>query len=93
MEPLDERDFMAFNAIKQKQYGRLYAARRVIVLGSRLYPSVAAGLLERDVEAPLAGLSIGKMLALLSRAEFFRLPPRPSIYCLDEQIELLEVAA
>ena len=79
MEPLDERDFMAFDAIKQKQYGRLWTATRVIVLGSRLYADGVAGLLERKVEAPLAGLPIGKMLASLSRADFFTFPPSPSI--------------
>ena len=76
MEPLDERDFMAFDAIKQKQYGRLRGAKRVVVLGSRLYADVAAGLLDRKVEAPLAGLPIGKMLASLSKANFFTLPPQ-----------------
>lgn len=59
----------AFDAIKQKQYGRLVSAARIIVLGSRLYSDNAAWLLDREVEAPLAGMSIGKMLSSLSRRE------------------------
>lgn len=55
-----------FDALKQKQYGRLMSARRVVVLGSRLYADSAAVMLDRLVEAPLAGLPIGKMLQKLS---------------------------
>jgi hypothetical protein len=37
-------------------------ASRIIVLGSALYAEAAAALLRRHVEAPLAGLPIGRML-------------------------------
>jgi hypothetical protein len=56
----------AFDEIKQKQYGRLIAAQRVVVLGSRLYAENAANILDREVEAPFAGLPIGKMLRAIS---------------------------
>lgn len=57
----------AFEAIKQKQYGRLLSADRYCLLGSRLYAANAEWLLGREVAAPLAGLPIGKMLQILSR--------------------------
>jgi hypothetical protein len=57
----------AFAALKQKQYGRLRAAKRVTVLGSRLYADNAAWLLDRKIEAPFAGLTIGRMLQAISR--------------------------
>ncbi len=54
-----------FDHIKQKQYGRLIAAHRIVVVGSKLYAQSAAVMLDRPVEAPLAGLPIGKMLQSL----------------------------
>lgn len=54
-----------FDSIKQKQYGRLMSAKRVVVLGSQLYARTAAVMLDRKVEAPLAGLPIGKALQKL----------------------------
>jgi len=61
----------AFDAIKQKQYGRLVQAQRIVVLGSRLYAENAAWLLERKVEAPFSGMPIGKMLAAISAENFW----------------------
>jgi len=52
-----------FDFLKQKQYGRLFSATRIIVLGSRLYARSAAVMLGKPIEAPFAGLPIGKMLA------------------------------
>lgn len=42
--------------------GGIRCASRIIVLGSALYANAAAALLRRHVEAPLAGLPIGRML-------------------------------
>lgn len=42
--------------------GELAAASRVIVLGSTRYAEAAAAMLRRDVESPVAGLPIGKMM-------------------------------
>ncbi len=54
-----------FDAIKQKQYGRLMRAERVVVLGSQIYARTAEVMLGRKVEAPMAGLPIGKALQKL----------------------------
>lgn len=54
-----------FDSLKQKQYGRLRSANRHILLGSRLYADTAAVLLDRPVQAPVAGLPIGRMLSAL----------------------------
>jgi hypothetical protein len=40
----------------------LRCASRIIVIGGRLYAEAAAALLRRHVEAPLAGLPIGRMM-------------------------------
>jgi len=40
----------------------LRCASRIIVIGGRLYAEAAAALLRRHVEAPIAGLPIGRML-------------------------------
>lgn len=40
----------------------LRCASRIIVIGGRLYAENAAALLRRHVEAPLAGLPIGRMM-------------------------------
>ena len=63
-----------FDSLKQKQYGRLMNARRIVVLGSRLYADSAAVMLRRPVEAPLAGLPIGKMLQRLARGSWLSHP-------------------
>ncbi len=54
-----------FGEINNRQFGKLMTADRVVVLGSRLYSEAAAILLNRDVEAPVSGLSIGRMLHAL----------------------------
>lgn len=41
------------------------SSNRVVVLGSKLYADAAAVLLGRPVEAPVAGLPIGRMLSAL----------------------------
>jgi cytoplasmic iron level regulating protein YaaA (DUF328/UPF0246 family) len=63
-----------FGSITDRQYARLMTAERVVVLGSRLYADAAAVLLDRPVEAPLAGLSIGRMLSALSQGSFLHQP-------------------
>jgi hypothetical protein len=45
-----------------------------VVLGSKLYANAAAVLLRRQVEAPLVGLPIGKMLQRLANGDLFSLP-------------------
>ena len=76
MEPVDEDTVWddCFSHITNRQYARLMTADRIVVLGSRLYANSAAVLLNRPVEAPLAGLPIGKMLAELSRASWLSTP-------------------
>lgn len=66
MDPDPNREWDGqFDSIKQKQYGRLMSAKRVVVLGSQLYARTAAVMLDRKVEAPLAGLPIGKAIQKL----------------------------
>ena len=68
MEPVTEDTCWdeCFGFINDRQYGRLMTAERIVVLGSKLYSEAAAILLQRPVEAPLAGLSIGHMLAAIN---------------------------
>lgn len=58
--------FDCFGEITNRQYGRLMSATQITVLGSRLYSDAAAVLLDRPVCAPLAGLSIGRLLSALN---------------------------
>jgi hypothetical protein len=53
-------------------------AKRIVVLGSKLYANAAAVLLRRKVEAPLVGLPIGKMLQNLACGDFLNLPNEKS---------------
>lgn len=77
MDPDPHREWDGhFDSIKQKQYGRLMSARRVVVLGSRLYADSAAVMLGRLVEAPLAGLPIGKSLQKLKSGAWLSHPNR-----------------
>lgn len=63
MEPVTAAtDWEAFEELKQKQYGRLMSASRYVVLGSQLYATAARHMLGRPVDAPLVGLTIGRML-------------------------------
>lgn len=55
----------ALGAINDRQYARLRHAGRIVVLGSRRYVHAARWLLEREVEGPVAGLPIGRMLHAL----------------------------
>lgn len=68
MEPVTEATVWdeCFGFITNRQYAKLMTAERVVVLGSRLYANAASVLLKREVEAPLAGLPIGKMLQKLA---------------------------
>lgn len=77
MEPVNDRTVWdeCFGAITNRQYARLMTAKRVVVLGSKLYANAAAVLLRRKVEAPLVGLPIGKMLQQLSTGNFLNLKP------------------
>lgn len=59
-----------FGSINNRQYARLMTAGSVVVLGSRLYADAAAALLRRPVEAPLAGMSIGRMLQAIKLGEW-----------------------
>lgn len=61
-----------FGSISNRQYGRLFTADRYVSLGSRLYADAAATLLQRPVEAPLAGLPIGRMLSRLAHGDWHR---------------------
>jgi len=72
LQPVDESTVWdeCFGAINNRQYGRLMAAKRVVVLGSKLYATATEVLLRRKVEAPLAGLPIGKMLQKLATQNF-----------------------
>jgi hypothetical protein len=54
-----------FSHINNRQYGRLMTAKNIMVLGSRLYANAAKVLLGRNVVAPFAGLSIGRMLSAI----------------------------
>jgi hypothetical protein len=63
-----------FGMLSDRQYGRLMSAESITVLGSRLYADAAAALLRRPVNAPLAGLPIGKMLSQLSSASWLLTP-------------------
>jgi hypothetical protein len=69
---IDPGTWEPFNLLTDRQYGRLLSADRIVVLGSRRYAAAAAAFLNREVEAPLAGLPIGRMLSELSRGLFFR---------------------
>jgi hypothetical protein len=60
-------DWLPFEALKQKQYGRLMAAKRVIVLGGKAYADAAERFLCLQVERPFSGLGIGQMMAALKR--------------------------
>jgi hypothetical protein len=60
----------------------LRCASRIIVIGGRLYAEAAAALLRRHVEAPIAGLPIGRMLQAIKRGTIEReiardIPHRP----------------
>ncbi len=55
----------ALDGMPPKQYGRLMSYDRYVCLGGKLYVAHAAAILERPVEGPLAGLSIGKQLQAL----------------------------
>ncbi len=72
MEPVTQDTYWenCFGEINNRQYGRLMAARNVTVLGSRLYSDAAAILLDRPVLSPFAGLSIGHMLAAITRGDW-----------------------
>lgn len=62
-DDIDPADWEPFNALTNRQYGRLRTAERIVVLGSSRYAMAASRLLDgRCVEAPFAGLSIGRML-------------------------------
>lgn len=75
MDPDPERPWDGeFDWLKQKQYGRLCAAARIVVLGSRLYARSAAVMLARPVAAPLAGLPIGRMLHRLRSGDWLTAP-------------------
>jgi hypothetical protein len=76
MEPVNESTVWdeCFGAITNRQYARLMTAERIVVLGSKLYANAAAVLLHRQVEAPLVGLPIGKMLQRLANGDLFSLP-------------------
>jgi hypothetical protein len=63
-----------FDSLKQKQYGRLISSTHIILLGSTLYARSAEVLLNRPIQAPLAGLSIGKALQLLKSQTWLSLP-------------------
>jgi hypothetical protein len=69
-----ETDWECFDMISNRQYARLMTSERTVVLGSRLYADAASILLNRTVEAPMAGLSIGKMLGAIKAASW--LPAR-----------------
>ena len=74
MEPVDESTVWdeCFGAINNRQYAKLMTAERIVVLGSMLYVNAAAVLLNRDIDAPLAGLPIGKMLQRLATGDFLK---------------------
>lgn len=62
----------AFEALSNRQFARLRMAARLICLGSRLYSDAAAAILGRPVEAPLAGLPIGRMMSEIKRGAFLK---------------------
>lgn len=68
MEPVTEDTQWddCFGHITNRQYATLMTAERVVVLGSALYATAASVLLKRPVSAPLAGLTIGRMLQRIS---------------------------
>lgn len=74
MEPVDEdTDFECFEAITQRQYGKLRSAGQVVVIGSRLYADACRHLLRRDVLAPVAGLPIGRMLQAIKKGDWLKI--------------------
>lgn len=73
LSPGDQWD-TCFDNVTDDQLHQLRAADRVVVLGSRLYADAAAVLLRRPVEAPLAGLPIGRMLNALRVGMWDSLP-------------------
>lgn len=76
MSPLspDDQWDTCFDNVTDEQLHLLRTADRIIVLGSRLYSDAAAVLLGRSVEAPLAGLPIGRMLNALRVGMWDSLP-------------------
>ena len=73
LKPTDQWD-EAFANITDKELRELRTADRVVCLGSRLYADAAAVLLGRPVEAPVAGLPIGRMLNALRGELWDKLP-------------------
>ena len=73
LSPDDQWD-TCFDNVTDDQLHQLRTADRVVVLGSRLYADAAAVLLGRPVEAPLAGLPIGRMLNALRVGMWDSLP-------------------
>ena len=69
MEPVDDETAWddCFGFITNRQYARLMTSDRYVLLGSRLYANAAKVLLKRDVESPVSGLPIGKMLGEIKR--------------------------
>jgi hypothetical protein len=59
-----------FGFITNRQYARLMAAERIIVLGSQLYADAARILLNKPIESPVSGLPIGRMLQVLHSASW-----------------------
>ena len=76
MTPVDEHTCWdeCFGSITNRQYARLFTSERYVLLGSRLYADAARALLRRTVEAPVAGLPIGRMLAELQRGYWLNPP-------------------
>lgn len=77
MEPVDQDTVWetCFQFMSNRQYGELMTAGRIVVVGSRLYRDAAAALLKRDVEGPLVGLSIGRMLHTINRGDWLERNP------------------
>lgn len=75
MEPVTENtDWECFDMLNNRQYGKLLTADHVVVIGSRLYSDAATHLLQRTVDAPLAGLPIGRMLQKIMLREWIHEP-------------------
>lgn len=77
MQPVTESTCWenCFGEITNRQYAKLMTAQNITCLGSRLYADAARILLRRPVAAPVAGLSIGRMLSELQRCHW--LPHTP----------------
>ena len=73
LSPADQWD-TCFDNVTDDQLHQMRGADRVVVLGSRLYADAAGVLLGRPVEAPLAGLPIGRMLNALRVGMWDSLP-------------------